>query len=105
MTFGRRRLLLAILATLITLHSSVLLVDSFTTLTPKRCGHHASLAAKKKINADELDLKAELTEYLEKRRELKADEQAKEKVGQVVGGTRGNPVLDYISGVSLLLTM
>lgn len=45
-----------------------------------------------------MDLKAELTGYLEKRRQLRADEEAKAEVGKVIGGTKGNPVLEYISG-------
>ena len=43
-------------------------------------------------------LKAELTAYLEKRREVDADNAAKEQVGRVVGGTKGNPILEYVSG-------
>lgn len=43
-------------------------------------------------------LKTELTAYLEKRKEVDADSAAKEQVGRVVGGTKGNPVLEYISG-------
>lgn len=43
-------------------------------------------------------LKRELTAYLEKRKEVDADSAAKEQVGRVVGGTKGNPVLDYVSG-------
>jgi len=47
---------------------------------------------------DNINLKEELTKYLDVRRQLRADEEAKAEVGKVVGGTRGNPVLEYISG-------
>lgn len=49
-------------------------------------------------NLDETDLKAELSGYLKKRKELNADDAAKAEVGKVIGGTRGNAVLDYVSG-------
>lgn len=45
-----------------------------------------------------IDLKAELTAYLEKRKQVNADEEAKGEVGKVVGGTKGNLVLEYVSG-------
>jgi len=45
-----------------------------------------------------LDLKAELTEYMKKRESANADEAAKGEVGKVIGGTRGNKVLEYVSG-------
>ena len=44
------------------------------------------------------DLKRELTAYLKKRAESNADEAAKNDLGKVVGGTKGNAVLEYISG-------
>lgn len=44
------------------------------------------------------ELKEQLTEYLAKRKEANADEAAKEIKGKVVGGTRGNAVLNYVSG-------
>ena len=44
------------------------------------------------------ELKAELTAYMEKRKEVDADRAAKEQVGRVVGGTKGNPILEYVSG-------
>lgn len=48
---------------------------------------------------DDLEmLKRELTAYLEQRKEVDADSAAKEQVGRVVGGTKGNPVLEYVSG-------
>jgi hypothetical protein len=47
---------------------------------------------------DNINLKEELTKYLDIRRQLRADDEAKAEVGKVVGGTRGNPVLEYISG-------
>lgn len=50
------------------------------------------------IIGDGIDLKAELTAYLKKREEVGADEAAKDNVGKVIGGTKGNAVLEYISG-------
>eukprot|EP00584_Thalassiosira_punctigera_P012884 CAMPEP_0172552906 /NCGR_PEP_ID=MMETSP1067-20121228/47258_1 /TAXON_ID=265564 ORGANISM="Thalassiosira punctigera, Strain Tpunct2005C2" /NCGR_SAMPLE_ID=MMETSP1067 /ASSEMBLY_ACC=CAM_ASM_000444 /LENGTH=375 /DNA_ID=CAMNT_0013340981 /DNA_START=39 /DNA_END=1166 /DNA_ORIENTATION=+ len=47
---------------------------------------------------NEAELKAELSDYLKKRDEADADAAAKEEVGKVIGGTRGNVVLDYVSG-------
>jgi hypothetical protein len=43
-------------------------------------------------------LKQELTAYLAKRKEMDADKAAQEQVGKVVGGTKGNPILEYVSG-------
>jgi hypothetical protein len=48
------------------------------------------------ITVDEI--KRQLTEYLEKRREVNADRAAEEARGRVVGGTRGNAILEYVSG-------
>jgi hypothetical protein len=45
-----------------------------------------------------IDLKAELTAYLEERKKQGADEAAKAEIGKVVGGTKGNKVLDFVSG-------
>lgn len=47
---------------------------------------------------DEADLKVELSGYLKKRKEANADDAAKAEVGKVIGGTRGNAVLEYVSG-------
>ncbi|KAL7545238.1 hypothetical protein ACHAWF_008588 [Thalassiosira exigua] len=47
---------------------------------------------------NETNLKAELTEYLKKRDEADADGAAKAEVGKVIGGTRGNAILEYVSG-------
>ena len=50
---------------------------------------------------DEVDLdylKSQLQEYLAKRKELKGDDLAQAEVGKMVGGTKGNAVLEYISG-------
>ncbi|KAL3823792.1 hypothetical protein ACHAXA_011579 [Cyclostephanos tholiformis] len=44
------------------------------------------------------ELKSELTDYLRKREEVNADDAAKSEVGKVIGGTRGNIVLEYVSG-------
>jgi len=45
-----------------------------------------------------LDLKSELTAYLKVREDRQADEEAKKEVGKVIGGTKGNYVLDFVSG-------
>mmetsp|Transcript_17470 Transcript_17470/g.24281 ORF Transcript_17470/g.24281 Transcript_17470/m.24281 type:complete len:390 (+) Transcript_17470:92-1261(+) len=58
---------------------------------------HPHYAAAKAVPED-LDLKAELTRYLETRKENNADEESKNEVGKVLGGTKGNAVLEYISG-------
>ncbi|KAL7465756.1 hypothetical protein ACHAXS_006073 [Conticribra weissflogii] len=47
---------------------------------------------------DETELKSKLAEYLKKREESGADDLAKSEVGKVIGGTRGNAVLEYVSG-------
>jgi hypothetical protein len=52
--------------------------------------------AKKDITSDD-DLKEQLTKYLEKRKEVNADQIAQDIKGTIVGGTRGNPVLEYVS--------
>lgn len=57
-----------------------------------------SLSAKASPSDEPLDLKVELTKYLQVREESNADEEAKKQVGKVVGGTRGNAVLEYVSG-------
>lgn len=44
------------------------------------------------------ELKLELSKYLAKRVEVNADVSAKQQVGRVVGGTKGNAVLEFISG-------
>jgi hypothetical protein len=44
------------------------------------------------------ELKKELSKYLQKRKEVNADASAKQQVGKVVGGTKGNAVLEFISG-------
>lgn len=46
----------------------------------------------------DLNLKEELTKYLQKRDEVNADEAAKSNVGKEIGGTKGNLILDYVSG-------
>ena len=51
-----------------------------------------------KSTISEEELKQQLTEYLGKRKEANADEVAKEIKGKVVGGTRGNAVLEFVSG-------
>lgn len=44
------------------------------------------------------EIKQQLEEYLQTRREQNADELAKQEKGKVIGGTKGNKVLEYISG-------
>ena len=53
-------------------------------------------AASEPMSEDEI--KRQLTEYLAKRKEANADAAAEEVKGTVVGGTRGNAVLEFISG-------
>lgn len=55
------------------------------------------LAAKKEGGGD-IDLRSELAAYLKVRSERNADEEAKNQVGKTLGGTRGNKVLDFVSG-------
>lgn len=43
-------------------------------------------------------LKSELAAYLKKRDESNANESAKSEVGKVIGGTKGNAILEYVSG-------
>lgn len=60
---------------------------------------YASNDKKSKSNSvSEEELKRQLTEYLAKRNEVNADKAAEEIKGKVVGGTRGNAVLDFVSG-------
>lgn len=70
-------------------------------LAPTRVSHARTsdvimMFAAEKMSTDEL--KIELTKYLQKRKDLNADESAKLEVGKTVGGTKGNAVLDFISG-------
>jgi hypothetical protein len=60
--------------------------------------HPLNQAAKDNDELDLDQLKIELAAYLEKRKEVNADEAAKAQVGRVVGGTKGNPILEYVSG-------
>lgn len=55
-----------------------------------------SLLMSNDINRKEL--KNSLEDYLQKRKENNADEIAQNEVGKVVGGTKGNAVLEFISG-------
>jgi hypothetical protein len=43
-------------------------------------------------------LRQQLTSYLQKRLALNADSAAKEQVGKVIGGTKGNAILEFVSG-------
>jgi len=55
-------------------------------------------AASKNNDISEGELKRELAEYLAKREEANADQVALKTKRKVVGGARGNVVLEYISG-------
>ncbi len=69
-----------------------------TTTTTPSVDRHGRFESALKDSMTEAELKEQLTEYLAKRKEANADEAAQEVKGQVVGGTRGNKVLEYISG-------
>ena len=58
----------------------------------------SSLLNAGKSSMTEDELKQKLTEYLARRKEANADEAAMELKGKVVGGTRGNAVLEFVSG-------
>lgn len=60
--------------------------------------HHRPSTSSLFAVMDEAELKAELSNYLKKREELNADVAAKNEVGKVIGGTRGNAVLEFVSG-------
>ncbi|ACI64618.1 predicted protein [Thalassiosira pseudonana CCMP1335] len=70
--------------------------DNRGTLMFGSKSYDTRLFAAKDINEEQL--KVELAEYLRKREEANADEAAKSEVGKVIGGTRGNIVLDFVSG-------
>ena len=69
-----------------------------TVVDPTRRFQRSLLLHAEKETMTEDELKAQLTEYLAKRKEANADEAAKEIKGKVVGGTRGNAVLEFVSG-------
>lgn len=51
------------------------------------------------INVPDMEyVKSQLTLYLKNRDQLNADRLAQEQVGKVIGGTRGNALLDFVSG-------
>ena len=50
------------------------------------------------VQDDYADIKAELSKYLAYREQVGADEAMKKEAGKIVGGTKGNVVLDYVSG-------
>ncbi|KAL7543127.1 hypothetical protein ACHAXR_012425 [Thalassiosira sp. AJA248-18] len=80
------------------------IVESFqpvhprTLSAPRRTWSTPAIATALRASLDETELKAELSDYLKKREETNADEAAKAEVGKVIGGTRGNLVLEYVSG-------
>lgn len=51
-----------------------------------------------KGSADIEYIKEELLKYLEIRKSMRADDAAKGELGKTIGGTKGNAVLEYISG-------
>jgi hypothetical protein len=53
---------------------------------------------RKIIETSDDELKRQLTEYLQKRKECNADELAEKEKGKVIGGTKGNAILEYVSG-------
>jgi hypothetical protein len=55
-------------------------------------------ASETSVQDDYADIKAELTNYLAFREQVGADEAMKKEAGKIVGGTKGNVVLDYVSG-------
>ena len=63
------------------------------------CRHHVVLyaAPPSKASPEIFDLKSELHAYLKLREELKADEASKAQAGKIVGGSRGNKILEYVS--------
>lgn len=80
-----------------------LVVEAFLQVGPSqhhalRPKHHRPSASSLFAVMDEAELKAGLSAYLKKREETNADVAAKEEVGKVIGGTRGNAVLEFVSG-------
>jgi hypothetical protein len=52
-----------------------------------------------KLIEDLANLKTELQRYLQVREEKKADELSKAKAGTIIGGSKGNAFLEYISAI------
>ncbi|GAX17100.1 hypothetical protein FisN_5Hh486 [Fistulifera solaris] len=69
----------------------------YATIRRQATSRPLRLQSSKSENIDLEVLKKELSEYLEKRKELSADELAKEIVGKTIGGTKGNPILEFVS--------
>ena len=65
---------------------------------PCQASPFATTALHAAKSLDEVELKVQLSDYLKKRDEVGADDAAKAVVGTVIGGTRGNAVLEYVSG-------
>ena len=78
-------------------------VGSVGAVRTRRRTHPVLFMAPK--SGDEIDLKAELTEYLRVRKERNADEEAQKEIGKVIGGTKGNKVLDFVSGAPAKATV
>ncbi|MGK3733531.1 MAG: hypothetical protein ACI8RD_002717 [Bacillariaceae sp.] len=75
-------------------------VRRFSQKLPLYAGKTDDRKIKSRSNSiiSEEELKQQLTEYLAKRKEENADQAAEGIKGKVVGGTRGNAVLDFVSG-------
>lgn len=67
-------------------------------LVPPHMAPAAASDGKDDGGITEAELKRQLTEYLQKRRDVNADQAAEQAKGRVVGGTRGNAVLEFVSG-------
>jgi hypothetical protein len=65
----------------------------------KSCFLFANKAGNEPNNAENEDyLRKQLTLYLQKRQQMNADSAAKQQIGKVVGGTKGNAILEFVSG-------
>jgi hypothetical protein len=91
-------------SSLVSRPSKALLLPS-TTLVVQATTDPSSPTTPKSDDDDDDDsvvdmqlLQQELTAYLAKRNEMDADKAAQAQVGKIVGGTKGNPILEYVSG-------
>lgn len=76
---------------------------SSTTCAPRkfrRPQHYlsSSSADRGSSSLSEQELKEQLTAYLVKRKDVNADAIAQDVKGRIIGGTRGNAVLEFVSG-------
>ena len=72
--------------------------DLLPQFKPLHLDSKLSMAKNGKDTMTNEELKKALGGYLQKRSEANADELAQSEVGKVVGGTKGNAVLEFISG-------